>query len=150
MDSALDKLWKAVDDSDIDAVRLLIQQGDCLQDAEFGTCAFFYDYTNLEIIRLLAEAGADINAINDFGEWPLLNAAAQGNPETVAYLLSMGAKPNLSSTGETAIHKGVFFDHIEVVRLLLAAGADPNATDGDGWTCLMWLRSLEMANTKHS
>lgn len=145
MDSALDKLIAAVDEGDVKTVRLLIEDGECLKDPEFATCAFFYNFTNLELIRLLADAGADVNAINDFGEWALRNAAWEGCAEAVAYLLSMGAKPNLTNLGETAIHMGVYSDNIEVVRLLLEAGADPNATDTDGWTCLMWLKSLEMA-----
>ena len=145
MVSALDKLFGAVEDGDIKTVRLLIQEGECLKDPQFGTCAFFYDFTDFDIIQLLAEAGADINAINDVGEWALRNAAWEGDTEAVAYLLSKGAKPNLTSTGETAIHMGVCSDNIEVVRLLLESGADINTTDVDGWTCLWWLKSAVMA-----
>lgn len=36
-------------------------------------------------------------------------------------------------------------DNTEVVRLLIEAGADINAQDGDRWTCLCWVKSLEMA-----
>ena len=145
MDSALNKLFAAVENYDIKTARLLIREGECLKDPEFRTCAFFYDFTDLDMIRLLAEAGADINAINDVGEWALRNAAWEGEAEAVAYLLSEGAKPNLTSTGETAIHMGVCSDKIEVVRLLLEAGANINATDVDGWTCLWWLKSTPMA-----
>ncbi len=145
MDSALDKLIEAVEAGDIKAVRLLIQEGECLKDPEFGTRAFFYDFTEFEIIRLLTEAGAEINAINEVGEWALRNAAWRGDTEAVGYLLSKGAKPNLTDTGQTAIHMGVYSDNIEVVRLLLDAGAEINTQDVDDWTCLFWVKSVEMA-----
>lgn len=145
MDSALDKLFGAVEDGDVESARLLIQQGDCLKDPAFATCAFFYDWTELAIIRLLAEAGADINAINDIGEWALRNAAEEGDAEAVTYLLSVGADPLLQNSLGTPIHMAVCSDKTEIVRLLLEAGANINAQDGDKWTCLWWARSFEMA-----
>lgn len=145
MDSALDRLTAAVHDGDTGTVRQLIQQGDCLKDPEFASRPFFYDWTDLDMIQLLADAGADVNAINEVGEWALRNAAWRGDTKAVAYLLSVGAKSNLTDTGQTAIHMGVCSDNIEVVRLLLDSGADINTTDVDGWTCLWWLKSAAMA-----
>ncbi len=97
------------------------------------------------MIRLLAAAGADVDAINEDGEWALRNAAWRGDTDAVAYLLSIGANPHQQNTGGTAIHMAVSSDNTEIVRLLLEAGANINAQDGDGWTCLWWTRSLKMA-----
>ena len=145
MDCSLDRLAAAVRNGDTGTVRQLIQQGDCLKDPEFASRPFFYDWTDLDMIRLLAEAGADINAINEVGEWALRNAAWRGDTKSVAYLLSVGAKSNLTDTGQTAIHMAVCSDNLAVVRLLLESGADLNTTDVDGWTCLWWLKSAAMA-----
>lgn len=145
MDLALAALVRAVENGDVATTRLLIQQGDCLKDPDFPTCAFFHGWTDLELIKVLVEAGCDINATNDDGEWALWNAAERGDLATVAWLLSAGANPHLQNSGGTAIHSAVCSNKIEVVRLLLEAGADINAQDGDKWTCLWWVRSLEMA-----
>ena len=107
---------------------------------------FFFGWTSLEIIQLLAEAGADLNAANDEGEWALYLAAWEGNVEAVVYLLSVGAKANVIDphTG-SALHMAVIADNMEIARLLIEAGVDVNAVDGDRWTCLWWLKSPEMA-----
>ncbi len=97
------------------------------------------------MIKLLADAGADVNAINEVGEWALRNAAERGDTEAVAYLLSVGADPNVQNIGGTAIHMAVCSDNPGIARLLLQAGANINAQDGDRWTCLWWARSSEMA-----
>jgi uncharacterized protein len=147
MESALDNMIDAVEDGNILTVRRLIQEGECLKDPDFPTCAFFNNWTDLEMIQLLAEAGADINAINEAGEWALRNAAEKGDMEAVSYLLSVGANVNLANRGgETALHYAVSSDNMEVARLLIDAGAEINAQDGDKWTCLWWLRSTEMVS----
>ena len=63
----------------------------------------------------------------------------------VALLLQAGADPNLTSTGQTALFNAVMADSLDCVRMLIEAGADVNATDCDGWTCLFHLRSAEVA-----
>ena len=44
-----------------------------------------------------------------------------------------------------ALHMAVASDNIEVIKLLLEAGADINLQDADAWTCLWWLKSPEAA-----
>lgn len=95
--------------------------------------------------QLLLDAGADLNAVNGEGSWPLKTAAWNGDAALTQFLLQNGALPNLTSTGETALHDAVRSDSLETVSLLLDAGADPNAQDVDGWTPLFCLRSPEMA-----
>jgi ankyrin repeat protein len=43
-----------------------------------------------------------------------------------------------STGGETALHYAVIYERRELVVALLAAGADPNVKDADGWTSV-WL-----------
>jgi ankyrin repeat protein len=58
----------------------------------------------------------------------LIDAAMQGNIEQVRACLDMKVNPNLANTaGDTPLIWAAQGGHIEIVNLLLAAGADPNA-----------------------
>ena len=48
-------------------------------------------------IRLLIEAGADVNAVGDMGETPLHIAVRKGSTKAVGALLEAGADPNVVS-----------------------------------------------------
>lgn len=88
-----------------------------------------------EMVQLLAEfGGADLNAVDGCGEWPLKSAAENNDVERITWLLNHGAKVDRTSTGDTALHSAVLFDSREAVDALLEAGANPNAQDVDGWT----------------
>ncbi len=99
--------------------------------------------TNDETVRVLLNAGADIDTVGDDGYWLLRTAAEAGDDRFVRTLLELGASPNTTSTGETALHTAVAWDHLQIVSLLLKQGANPNTADVDGWTPLMFARSLE-------
>jgi ankyrin repeat protein len=49
----------------------------------------------LEKVRLLVEAGADVNARGELGKTPLHYAMWEGNDETIDYLLRNGADQNV-------------------------------------------------------
>lgn len=76
-------------------------------------------------VRFLAEHGADVNAVNDFGHPPLLDVARRGIAQIAATLLRHGANPNArSATDGPALHCALERGQEDVVALLLAAGAD--------------------------
>ncbi|HZJ15366.1 MAG TPA: ankyrin repeat domain-containing protein [Chthoniobacteraceae bacterium] len=103
---------------------------------------------SLEMIQLLVESGgADVNAIDGSGEWPLKSAAESNDVERIGWLLNHGADVDRTSTGETALHTAVRFDSREAVGILLKAGANPNAQDVDGWTPLFGALSREVVRT---
>jgi uncharacterized protein len=83
---------------------------------------------DLDTVRRLVEAGADVNSVGDHGMGPLLTFT----PAVTEYLLSMGADPNrqTNESGDPILAGVAYFNHRECVRLLLAAGADPNALVG--------------------
>jgi len=59
---------------------------------------------NKEIVELLIAAGADVNARDDGGDTPLLNAAAFGQKEIVELLIGKGAEVNAkNANGETPL-----------------------------------------------
>ena len=61
-----------------------------------------YPGQNLEIVRMLIEAGADINKLTNLGSTPM-RYAAQGHPEATKILIEAGADLNISSPLRAAI-----------------------------------------------
>ena len=96
-----------------------------------------------EMVRTLISHGADINAVDREGYWLLKSAAEEGDYQFACELLDLGADPDATSTGATALHTAVMHDQLEIVTALLQHGADPNAYDVDSWTPLMFAQSLE-------
>jgi ankyrin repeat protein len=95
------------------------------------------------IRTLVGLGGADLNAVDGCGEWPLKLAAEHNDTRRIDWLLGHGAQVDRTSTGETALHTAVRNDSRESMELLLAAGANPNQQDVDGWTPLFCAQSRE-------
>ncbi len=127
------------------SVRLLIQAGATVDFQNQFRAQAIHEAANLEIAGLLIDAGANIDAVEGSGAWILKTAAEDGNTDFVRGLLRLGARVDKQSTGETALHRAAAGDHLQVMRLLLDAGADPNACDVDGWTPLHNAWSVEGA-----
>lgn len=95
-----------------------------------------------EIIDRLITAGANVNVIAQGGtKTPLIVAASGGSrkfphPDLVQKLLRAGADPKLATpSGFTAL-TGSGATNLEVIKLLVAAGADPFAVSDVGSTPL--------------
>lgn len=80
---------------------------------------------SLEVVKLLIEAGANVNQVGGNGETPLIAAIRTGADGLVELLLSKGADPNLPKDGNSPLllaaggTKGRFKD----INLLLEAGS---------------------------
>ena len=94
----------------------------------------------VHIVDLLVQAGADPNFQDEQGETPLHTAARMGHVGCAKALLniSKGKGLNLeiaeSSYGWTPLFCASVEGHLEMVRLLVAANADPFCLDTSGWT----------------
>jgi ankyrin repeat protein len=61
----------------------------------------------------------------------LLAAAIAGNVEGVKAAIAANADVNAHDADGSALECAAFYGHVDVVRVLLTAGADPHAADGD-------------------
>ena len=93
----------------------------------------------LAVVRALVEAGASLSARDRFGQGVLRLCAS--DPVRVKALVALGASPDERSDGETPLHR---CGHPEVVRILVAAGAQVDALDD--WGCTPLLRQLNSAS----
>ncbi len=86
-------------------------------------------HDELEIARLLVEAGARAAAANRYGITPLTLACTNGNGQMVELLLDAGADPNTKlPNGETVLMTASRTGKIGPVKSLLRRGADPKPT----------------------
>ena len=83
-----------------------------------------------EWTAFLLNKGANPNLAGKGGDTPLIHAARVGYDNAVDWLTKMGAKVDATNKmGETALITAVQQRQLPVVRLLLAAGANPDKTD---------------------
>ena len=86
----------------------------------------------------LLDSGADASAPGIDGKTAMHLAATVDDQSFLRELLDRGVSPNLinSATGRTALAETAYGEHLEQARVLLQAGADPNAADFMGNTPL--------------
>jgi len=90
------------------------------------------DSLRMDAIRILVQAGADVNLSGGNSLTPLQCAAASGNMEIVNYLLEAGADVNaITSDDVTALGAAANAGDIQIVRRLLQAGAEINLVAKD-------------------
>jgi ankyrin repeat protein len=148
------ELIAAAKANNVPLVRELIARGgnvnakDALQDS-----AFLYAGAEglNEVLRLTLAAGADVASTNRYGGTALIPASEHGHVETVQILIDAGVPVNhVNNLGWTAMQEAILLNNggprqQEVVRLLLAAGADPDIRDPEGRTALQNAERLGFA-----
>ena len=151
----------AADANDTESVRLLIAKGaDINAKNGFGDTALMNAAThgNVETIKLLLAKGADVNVVDSnegirvkngpiaLGGFTALHfAAPTGGSAAVKLLLGAGAKVNVQDVrGMTPLTLAIGTDRpdVDVIRLLLAKGADKNIKSKDGESAVDWARKF--------
>ena len=133
----------------VEVARFLIQEGadvnakDFIQDTPF---LYAGAEGRTEILKMTLAAGANLKDINRYGGTALIPAAHHGHVEAVKILLGTAIdKDHVNNLGWTALLEAVILGdggaaHTEIVRLLVAAGANVNIADRDGVTPLAHAR----------
>lgn len=104
---------------------------------------------DLDAVKTAMNEGADINC-RWYDGWTPLLSAVHHESFIIDLLLSYGADPNIASgLGYTPLMRAAGLGNVQVVKLLLAAGADKKKCDCDGKTAsqLAWeMSQFECAN----
>lgn len=134
------ELIEAIVSGDLRAVESLLTKGaGSNAKGEYGETPLGVaaTYGRADVIRLLVESDVDINSKDGDGHTALMIGSLQEQLKAVQTLLDLGADVNVkdNETGWTALHYGV--GHTEIVRTLLATGAEVDARARNGATPLM-------------
>jgi len=85
----------------------------------------------IEQVKLLISEGDDVNEKTTTGDTPLHYAVRYGHEDVAELLIAKGAHVNeRGAEGDTPLHYAAREGHKEIVELLLAQGADVTATTG--------------------
>lgn len=132
-------LETAVRSGNLPAIKAMIEEGsqDVNAQSEYHCwCSDWWTplhlaalYGQPKVMRLLIEAGADLDAYDSEGNTPLLLAAEQRRTDVVMELIRLGADVNKKKRPRfcTPLHAAVLHMDMGSVVALLTAGADVNA-----------------------
>jgi ankyrin repeat protein len=135
-------MWAACEGHSTVVERLLALGADVGLRNEMGHTAAHWACStkHASSLALLLDAGALLNARNNNGFTPLMLAAWKGAAACVKLLLASGGDAleldAVDQDGDTALHAAAYYNHPEIIQLLLQAGADPIIGDNNGRTPL--------------
>ena len=138
---------------DLKGLRNLIAQGVNIEERDKSgrTALHIATYARQqEVVKLLAEKGADMNAL-EYDDYDVVTIAAVDNDLSMLNLvLELGASAaNVTSPYEgTALIAAAHLGHYEVVDRLLKAGAPVDHVNNLHWTALM--EAVVLGNGKHN
>ncbi|KAJ3093695.1 Serine/threonine-protein kinase plk1 [Phlyctochytrium bullatum] len=134
--------WAAVYGHE-DVVSFLIERGadvncsdDLLKNTPLMEAA---EREHLQVVQVLVENGASIEAENQNGQTPLYLAVSEGHADIVRFLLDKGADVNrCNAYNKTPLVEAASRGHLRAVQALVDRGADADCRDRDGMTACDW------------
>jgi ankyrin repeat protein len=115
-----------------DAVRALLAQDAGASGRESGLLDEAVLRGDIETVRMLTTAGADVDARGVAGATPLDDAALKGQTEIARILLDHGARVDARNAwGATPLQDAALGGHTPVAKLLIDRGADVNARESE-------------------
>jgi len=141
-------LLKSLHARDPETARLLIEHGADVTLAGGGYAPLIVAASKSDraMLELLIEHGAVARARDESHVVRALHGAARGGrSDIVEALLSAGVPVDLGLPGFTAFMQATWKGQLATARLLLAAGADPDAVSVTGMTPLAYARSEDRA-----
>lgn len=140
--SAFSPLFKAAHNGDAEDVQAALEQGGDVTERgnrqRLATHVAGFS-SNKEALGALAEAGADLNAL-DYQLYDVVTIAAVANdPEMLRTAIALGNRPDLITSvyDGTALIAAAHLGHHEVVLILIEAGAPLDHINNLGWTALI-------------
>jgi len=141
---------RAAQEDDIDALTALIAGLDVnIRDSSSHTTALEHAVRNAnrEMVQLLLNAGAKVNARNESGETVLMMLDDDATSDLVWDLINAGGGVNLKDVEDnTALMRAASSNSLETVKTLIDAGAEVNVKSKTGRTALMQAASEGYVN----
>lgn len=110
------------------------------QNPEDGNTALHVVATP-ELVNLILDRGARVNARNKERQAPLHTAVARGNVDVAGELIGRGASLRAQdSQGMTPLHIAAYYGQLPMVQFLLDQGADRTIVDNSGLTPFLLAR----------
>ena len=141
-ESLNEQLWDAISKDDTQLVKELLENGaNPNADADNEDLSLLMSAVmseHFEIVRILLDAGAEVNHPNEDGATPLIDAAMLPNRAIVHLLIQRSANIDAQDDeGTTALIYATRFNQPDNVQELITAGADVNQANNEGMTPLM-------------
>ena len=143
-------------EGNIDAINVLLRAGadPNISDATCNTCLHqaVRAGCNKQVLQVVIDHGADVNAVNNEGTSALLVACDIGQRECVNVLLRAGADTTIADVSDdTCLHKVLNREcDNETLQMLLDRGAPVNATNKKHQTAYMLARKQKNIDTMHA
>lgn len=140
--AAYDDFFRAANEGDVAAIERLVAEGADVdaRDAKERTPAHIVAFASQdEALRSLAEAGADMNALEHQDYDVVTIAAVANDPDLMSLAIELGNDPGLVTSPYlgTALIAAAHLGHAEVVRRLIDAGAPLDHVNNLHWTAVM-------------
>ncbi|KAL8624152.1 hypothetical protein ACOMHN_020202 [Nucella lapillus] len=127
--------------SSIDKIKVYINEQDTTGRTPLHAACF---HGRVDVVDFLLERSAKVNARNDKGDTPLLEACrsqedAEVCSDVVRKLIEKNADVNIcADNGTNPLIEACIHDHPEIVQQLLYKGAKTGQTDIQGYTAMDW------------